>query len=399
MSASDIRPSLGLRPVINVSGTMTGLGASIVVPEAIAAMTAILPQFVEIDDLQRKASAVIARLCGSEAGFVTASCSAGITLAIAGAMTGDDLYAVEQLPDASGLQDEVVVMMGHMVGYGAPVDQAIRLAGATPIVVGQATSARAYQLAGAISERTAAALYVVSHHTVQYGLMPLDEFAAVCHEHGVPVIVDAASEYDLRGFLESGADIVLYSSHKFLGGPTGGIVAGNKDLVRAAFIQNGGIGRGMKVGKESVLGTMAALEAWEKRDHAGIRAREQRALDLWLARFADRPGVTAVIEPDPTHNPLDRMRLSVDPEQAHITAWDLADALARGPQPVIVRDHEVEHGYFYLDPCNLHPGQEDIVAERIVAELETARRSNTIIASPLIERRNRRAAALAKWPD
>ena len=50
MSASDIRPSLGLRPVINVSGTMTGLGASIVVPEAIAAMTAILPQFVEIDD-------------------------------------------------------------------------------------------------------------------------------------------------------------------------------------------------------------------------------------------------------------------------------------------------------------------------------------------------------------
>ena len=168
MSASDIRPSLGLRPVINVSGTMTGLGASIVVPEAIAAMTAILPQFVEIDDLQRKASAVIARLCGSEAGFVTASCSAGITLAIAGAMTGDDLYAVEQLPDASGLQDEVVVMMGHMVGYGAPVDQAIRLAGATPIVVGQATSARAYQLAGAISEHTAAALYVVSHHTVQY---------------------------------------------------------------------------------------------------------------------------------------------------------------------------------------------------------------------------------------
>lgn len=262
MSASDIRPSLGLRPVINVSGTMTSLGASIVVPEAIAAMTAILPQFVEVDDLQRKASAVIARLCGSEAGFVTASCSAGITLAIAGAMTGDDLYAVEQLPDASNLQDEVVIMMGHMVSYGAPVDQAIRLAGATPVVVGQATSARAYQLAGAITERTAAALYVVSHHTVQYGLLPLDEFAAVCHEHGVPVIVDAASEYDLRGFLEAGADIVLYSSHKFLGGPTGGIVAGRKDLVRAAFIQNGGIGRGMKIGKESVLGTMAALEAW-----------------------------------------------------------------------------------------------------------------------------------------
>ena len=71
MSASDIRPSLGLRPVINVSGTMTSLGASIVVPEAIAAMTAILPEWVEINELHRLASRTIARLCGTEAGFVT----------------------------------------------------------------------------------------------------------------------------------------------------------------------------------------------------------------------------------------------------------------------------------------------------------------------------------------
>ncbi|WP_089176103.1 aminotransferase class V-fold PLP-dependent enzyme [Bosea sp. AS-1] len=398
MTRSDIRPSLGLRPVINVSGTMTALGASIVGPEAIAAMTAILPEFVEIDDLQKKASAVIARLCGAEAGFVTASCSAGITLAIAGAMTGADLAAVERLPDTTGLKNEVVVMMGHMVGYGAPVDQAIRLAGAKVVPVGQATNARAYQLEGAINDRTAAALYVVSHHTVQYGLMPLDEFAAVCHARGVPVIVDAASEYDLKGFLAAGADIALYSSHKFLGGPTGGIVAGARDLVRATFVQNSGIGRGMKVGKESILGTIAALEAWETRDHAGIRARERAALELWQARFASHPGVTATIIPDPTNNPLDRLQLSLDPEEARITAWDLADQLARGAPPIIVRDHEVEHGHFFLDPCNLHPGEEHVVADRIDAELETARKRNEATAGSLLERRNRRTASLAKWP-
>lgn len=398
MTRSDIRPSLGLRPVINVSGTMTALGASIVGPEAIAAMTAILPEFVEIDDLQKKASAVIARLCGAEAGFVTASCSAGITLAIAGAMTGADLAAVERLPDTTGLKNEVVVMMGHMVGYGAPVDQAIRLAGAKVVPVGQATNARAYQLEGAINDRTAAALYVVSHHTVQYGLMPLDEFAAVCHARGVPVIVDAASEYDLKGFLAAGADIALYSSHKFLGGPTGGIVAGARDLVRAIFVQNSGIGRGMKVGKESILGTIAALEAWETRDHAGIRARERAALELWQARFASHPGVTATIIPDPTNNPLDRLQLSLDPEEARITAWDLADQLARGAPPIIVRDHEVEHGHFFLDPCNLHPGEEHVVADRIDAELETARKRNEATAGSLLERRNRRTASLAKWP-
>ena len=201
MTAADIRTRLGVRPVINVSGTMTSLGASIVVPEVVEAVSAILGEFVEIDDLQRKASAVIARLCGAEAGFVTASCSAGITLGVAGAMTGSDLAAIERLPDTTGLKNEVVILAGHMVSYGAPVEQAIRLAGARVVPVGQATSAHAYQLAGAISERTAAAVYVVSHHTVQYGMPPLAEFAEIAHVKGVPVIVDAASEYDLRGML------------------------------------------------------------------------------------------------------------------------------------------------------------------------------------------------------
>ncbi len=130
MDASDIRARLGLRPIINVSGTMTALGASIAVPEAISAVAAILTEFVEIDDLQRRASAAIARLCGAEAGFVTASCSAAITLGIAGAMTGDDLAAIERLPDTAGLKHEVIIQAGHMVSYGAPIEQAIRLTGA-----------------------------------------------------------------------------------------------------------------------------------------------------------------------------------------------------------------------------------------------------------------------------
>ncbi|GGD33540.1 aminotransferase class V-fold PLP-dependent enzyme [Aureimonas glaciei] len=395
---NDIRLDLGLRPVINVSGTMTSLGASIVVPAAVEAITRMLPQFVETGELQKLASRTIARLCGSEAGFVTASCAAGITLAIAGTMTGDDRAAIERLPDTARLpRDEVAIQAGHMVGYGAPVEQGIRLAGAKPVMVGQATSAEAYQLDGAITERTAAALYVVSHHTVQYGQMTLEEFVEVAHARGVPVIVDAASEYDLKRFLAAGADIVLYSSHKFLGGPTGGIVAGRKDLVRAAYLQNLGIGRGMKVGKEGVVGTIAALEAWETRDHAGIRARETEALGLWQQALAPFAGVNAVIDPDPTDNPLDRLKVHVDPAAAHITAWDLGDALASNAQPVIVRDHEVEHGYFYLDPCNLHPGQAEVVAARLGEELEIARRSNTPIASDFAERRKRRA--VNRWPD
>ncbi|HEY4202127.1 MAG TPA: aminotransferase class V-fold PLP-dependent enzyme [Devosiaceae bacterium] len=396
---NDIRAQLGLRPVINVSGTMTSLGASIVVPDAVDAVTRVLTQFVEMGDLHRKASAVIAELTGAEAGFVTASCSAGISLAVAAAITGPNLWAIEQLPDTGTLKNEVLIQTGHMVNYGAPVEQGIRLAGAKVVPVGQATSAHAYQLAGAINERTAAAVFVVSHHVVDYAQIPLTTFAEVCHARGVPVIVDAASEYDLRKFLAEGADIVIYSGHKFLGGPTSGICAGNKEFVRNTYLQNRGIGRGMKVGKEGIAGVIAALEAWKTRDNDGIRAREKSALDTWVAALADKPGVTATIVPDPTDNPLDRLKVSVDPEKARITAWDLATAMARGDRPVIVRDHEAEHGHFFLDPCNLHPKEEFVVAERLAEELERARASNEPVATPIADWFKAREASILNWPD
>ncbi|MBL8599860.1 MAG: aminotransferase class V-fold PLP-dependent enzyme [Devosia sp.] len=398
-TGGDIRAELGLRPVINVSGTMTSLGASIVVPEAVSAVNRVLTEFVELGDLLRRASRTIAELTGAEAGFVTASCSAGISLAVAAAITGDNLWAIEQLPDTGTLRNEVLIQTGHIVSYGAPVDQAIRLAGAKVVPVGQATSAHGYQLAGAINDRTVAAVFVVSHHVVDYGQIPLKTFAEICHARGVPVIVDAASEYDLRGFLADGADVVLYSGHKFLGGPTSGICAGNKDFIRNIYLQNRGIGRGMKVGKEGIAGVIAALEAWKTRDHAAIRAREKRALDLWVETLEGKAGIAASIVPDPTNNPLDRLKVTVDPEAARITAWDLARAMATGPRPVIVRDHEAEQGYVLLDPCNLHEGEESIVAERLLEELERARQSNDIISTPLAEHLLAQEKSILKWPD
>lgn len=397
--SNDIRPELGLRQVVNVSGTMTFLGASIVVPEAIDAMTRGMPQFFDMSALHRYASGVIADLTGGEAGFVTASCASGITIAVAAAMTGSTLHAIERLPDASTLKNEVLILSGHMVSFGAPVEQLIRLAGAKVVPVGQATSSSAYQLAGAITDKTAAAVFVVSHHVVDYAQVPLKTFVEVCHAKGVPVIVDAASEYDLRMFLAAGADLVVYSGHKFLGGPTSGIVAGSKELIRACYLQNRGIGRGMKVGKETILGVSAALTAWKTRDHAAIKARERAALDVWVAALADRPGVTATIVPDPTNNPLDRLQVSIDPAETRITAWNLAMRLAAGDRPVIVRDHEVEHGHFFLDPCNLHPGEEHLVADRLLEELGKAALSNDVIETPIEDLWLARERAVLNWPD
>src|SRR5260370_3490670 len=117
MHRAKICERLGLRPIINVSGTMTALGASIGLDSVAKAMAETLPEFVEVDDLQRKASATIARLTGSEAGLGTASAAAGMTIPIAGAMTRADLARVEQLPDATDTENEVAILRGHMVYY------------------------------------------------------------------------------------------------------------------------------------------------------------------------------------------------------------------------------------------------------------------------------------------
>lgn len=388
-----IRERLGLRPIINVSGTMTALGASIIVPEAIAAMAEIAPQFVEIDDLQRRASTIIAETTGAEAGFVTASAAGGIVMAVAGAMTGDRLLAIERLPlDTTDLKSEVIVQSGHNAGYGNSIDQAIRIAGGTPVLVGSVSSTQPYQLADAITPATAAAIYVVAHTTISYGMLTLPECVAICHARGVPVIVDAASEYDFRRFIAEGADLVVYSGHKFLGGPTTGIVAGRKDLVRAGYLQNRGVGRGMKVGKESIAGVVAALDAWSRRDHEAIRATERAALDLWQRTLAGRAGIATRITPDPTGNPLDRLEISVGPESG-FTAYGLASALASATPPIMVRGHQSELGIFWFDPCNLHPGEAEVVARQVAGILD-APRPATAMAVPA-----KSSAGLLRWPD
>lgn len=368
MAQTDIRRTLGLRPLINVSGTMTVLGASIMVPQAVAAMAAIATEFVDMAELHRKASDVVAQATGAQAGFITASCASAISLSVAATMTGTRRLAIERLPDTTGLRNEVLVQTGHLVGYGASLQQTITMTGARVVTVGTVSMAQPYQLEEAITGQTACAVFVVSHMTVPYAMLALEQVCAICHARGIAVIVDAASEYNLRGFLARGADLVVYSGHKFLGGPTTGIVAGRADLVQAAREQNRGIGRGMKVGKESIAGVMAALQAWQTRDAVAIRARENAALALWQAALQHLGGVACERIDDPTGNPLQRLRVRLLPTSGW-TARTLADALAQADPAVMVRDYQTDLGYFDLDPCNLHPGDEQAVVQQLRALL------------------------------
>lgn len=385
---------MGLRPVINVAGTMTSLGGCIVRPEVTAAAVEILPYFVEIDDLQRRASAAIAKATGAEAGCVTGCASAALSISVAGTMTGANLAHIEQLPDTAGMRNEVIMQTGHWCQYSAPVDQAVRLTGATARLVGTVNEAREDQLAAAINERTAAMLFVVSHQTAQHGQIPLELAAEVCRAHAIPLIADVAAEYDLRGFLSRGADLAVYSAHKFLGGMTGGIVAGRKELVRAAYLQSAGIGRGMKVGKEGIVGAITALDTWQQRDHAAERAAQQQIIAEWQAALAGIAGIDVSLSPDPTANPIERLRLTFQPAEPGRAAH-VATRLAAGDPPIVVRDEFLDLNIFELDPCNLHPGEATIVAARLQEALKAPPPTDY---DPTAEHRAAHARRLA-WPD
>jgi L-seryl-tRNA(Ser) seleniumtransferase len=353
--------------VINVAGTMTAFGSCSVAPEVIEAMVEVLPKFVDMLELQREASKVIRLVTGAEAGCVTSCAAAGIAIGVAACMTGSDLAKVEQLPDTTGLKNEVVIQRGHVVWFGASVTQMVRLAGAKVVEIGDTNRAGVYQLEAAINENTAAALYVVSHHTVQYGQIALKEFCRVAHAHGIPVIVDAASESNMRSFIEQGADLVCFSVHKFLRGPTSGIIAGRRDLVEAClYHQYHGIGRAMKVGKEGIVGAMAALLRWLNLDHQNEQRRQQRIIERFMQGLQDLAGLTVTVEPDPTGNPIDRVKVWVDPKITGLTAHILSTELANGHPPIMVRDHHaIDEGYFLLDPSVVEEDQVDVVITAI----------------------------------
>ncbi|MCY4260102.1 MAG: PLP-dependent transferase [Rhodobacteraceae bacterium] len=385
-----------LTPVINASGTMTGIGAARVPKDIRRIVNGILASFVNMDELQSRAGAVIARLTGAEAGCVTSCSAAAMVQTVAATLTGCNLARIEALPAVTGAR-RVLLPAGHMVNYGAPVDQAIRLTGAEVIPIGTAAACETWHLEAALEEGAAAAFYVVSHHTVRENEMPIDVFIALCREHDVPVIVDMASEYDLTGPIAHGASVAIYSGHKFLSGVTSGIVAGAAELIRATYLQHFGIGRVMKAGKESVTGAMAALESWEERDHEAAGMEEDARVASWITELAPIPGLTLSRHDDWTGNPIRRARIDIDAGSAGFHAWELADRLRRRSPSIVVRDDLVERQEIYLDPCNLTDDEARDVSAAIHEEAARFRACGDGCRTSWSDIKRARAVSAVSW--
>jgi D-glucosaminate-6-phosphate ammonia-lyase len=299
----DIYQQLGTRPVINARGIYTDLGGSALSPAVWTAMEQANEYFADMLELLNTTGQVIAGLMGAEAARVTPGASAAIVLACGACMTGSDGSRMEQLPDTTGLPDEIVIQARHRYRY----DRMVRMSGARLIEAGdQASGTSAGELEAAIGSRTAA-LFFPGHLDGAAGTVPLEEAAAIAHGRSVPVLVDAAYlnypvEF-MRGFTGRGADLAIFSA-KYFGGPNaGGFVCGSRRLVQAfAGIDFTGfesgphlvLGRPFKLDRQLVVAVTVALRDWLTQDHSSRFRRYERLVGEIAGHVAGMPGVKAV---------------------------------------------------------------------------------------------------------
>jgi L-seryl-tRNA(Ser) seleniumtransferase len=351
----DFFASMGLSPVINAAAHPSRLGGARLAPPVVEAMVAASQAFVPIAEMQAKASELISQFMGAEAGCVSSGADACLTLAAAACMTGDDRAAMDQLPDTTGLKNEIVVHRAHRMAF----DHALRMAGARFVEFGyllpsSGVGAYRWQMEAAFSERTAASFYVG---------IPVDStldfrtFAAISHSRGVPVIVDAAPTQvppeNFRRWIDEGADLVACAGGKFIGGPAAsGFLAGRRDLVRAATMQqqdafihpevyaeplgapegraeppHQGIGRGLKVGREELAGLMAALELCKTRDYAAERNERIAISERLAAAIEGRNFESVSVRADDPANAI--VIVLATAEQAFETVRALQDGTPR----------------------------------------------------------------------
>jgi seryl-tRNA(Sec) selenium transferase len=298
---------LGVRPHLGAHEHISRLGGGRMAPAVLAAMAEANEFFVDMRELNEAAGKRAAELLGAEAALVTAGGFSGLILGAAACLTGNEVAKAEALPHPTWDRRECLIQTAQRFDY----DRAYRAAGAT--VVYADTKADMEARLGA-STAFVAILSASERQGVfappfearrapppSRALIPHEELIAMARHAGVPVLVDLASDLppwgQLDRFLRAGADLLVLSGGKAIGGPqSSGILLGKRELIDAARLNstpNDHIGRGMKVGKEEIIGLIAALEAFVKTDHVAEVERWNARARRIVAQLQGVHGLTA----------------------------------------------------------------------------------------------------------
>lgn len=375
---------IGLRPLINARGTWTYLSGSLELPEVRSTVDEAANYFVDMYELQQAVGKRLAELSGAEFGMVTSGAAGAMAAATAACIAGADPARVWQLPDTTGLKHEVV-----MLGGRSAFDNAIRLAGGKLVVIRSLE-----ELPGAINSKTAM-VYTT------WGEERLEKALKITKPAGVPVLVDKAAGIppieNLSLFARMGVDLYTFSGGKGLRGPQcSGLLLGRKDLIQAALANyspwEGAVCRPMKVGKEEIMGCLAAVEAWKKIDLSQMdKEWEQRVQRI--AKVAETvPGVSTEIQIPQGGNRYPTLTVAWDVQKWGFSVQDCAIQLREGEPriEVLTADNPslvpaVREGYpnkgpqradrLQIIPSTLKPGEDLIIGKRLREILGAARKA------------------------
>jgi D-glucosaminate-6-phosphate ammonia-lyase len=398
----DIYERLGVTKRINGAGLLTRLGGSLMAHEVLDAMRDAAGSFVDMAELQTRASAIIATYTGAEAGIVTGGAAAAMTLATAACLTRLDVARMERLPDTEGIPNEVIMFRAHRTGY----DHAIRAAGARIVEVGfndrtvgsGVRGLEGWEIEAAIGPNTAAIGYA-ANPTRQPSLAIV---AAVARKHNLPVIVDAAAQLppkaNLKRFITEGASLVAFSGGKALHGPQGtGILCGQKELVASALIQqldmdilietwappaglldnffgdripHHGLGRGFKVDKESIVGLLVALERFVAADDGADNIKREAQLRRLADLLAETNALRATVLSAAETNRYPILEIHFDEEALGFGAEEISRRLQRQSLPVHLSERRIYENVLLVDASGLRPGDERAIASALVAAVK-----------------------------
>ena len=383
---------LGVRRVINGQFPITRLGGSVIPKQILDAMEESTNNWCAMWELEDKVGSAIARICGAEAAHVTSGSFAALVLSAAACIAGKDPEKMRRLPDTSGMKNEIIIqrnLRGAHGGEPGMYDRAMEVPGGKFVQIGhEVWGARPEDLEAAFTERTAAIHFMVPDYPdSRENIIPLEQVIELGHKHGVPVIVDAAGQtYPielLSRFTKMGADLVCYAAKYVQGANSAGWVCGKKELIETvslhSFIgQEAGsydprpgfyrsVGRGYKLDRQEIVGTLAALQRWVTMDHKTERVEPAtRKIENLKRALSDIPGLAFSTWPETLVEGIGYHQLGIQVHFQDKTPEQVAELNRK------LRDGDPSIWVYYhggdgleMNTLYLADGDEEIIAEKI----------------------------------
>jgi len=379
IEGEDYYDKLGVPKIINAAGTYTVLTAACMPPEVLAAVQRAALHPVRLRDLQMKSGEYIARRLRCEGAVVTSGASGAITLATAACLQHANNIRPTAMPqDIDGLKNKVIVQRAHRYGY----DHAMFLCGARVTeVVTMEDYKRACDSGDAIMTNffNAAEEEDGIAGTAQIGR---EEWLRVAHDHGIPCHIDAAADMppisNLWKYTGMGFDLVSFSGGKGIRGPqNAGLLLGRKALTDLAHQNNNpgdGVGRGMKVAKEQIVGMVAAVDWVLSQTDEAMQQGYQRRADLIARSVSGIPSVRTETVVPKIANHVPHLLVRFDPGVTGITTQEIVQKLRDGTPSIELNPntgHRPNQGIpsdantLVVGVWMLQPGEDEIVGRRI----------------------------------